>query len=157
MESFSVRSHAEFEIPFKSLTGALAQSSVRRKNCYVNCELLQYASGCVRPQFQARIKSFIGFETLIIHLEGKVLKSDFPQEAVADDDPMKKDKLYKQNVLEAERRGEYKGLTDAEEMFRMLEAHLGKGKVLDVPNGSEALYERRHIFYPFQHTTRTQR
>ena len=116
---------------------------MRRRNCYIKCELEDHASGYCGRRFQARIKSFTGFEILTIHFEGKVLKTEFPQEAVADDDPRKADKLYIQSLREETRRREYASLFDAEEMFRKLEAYLGKGEILDVTDGSEALYARR--------------
>ena len=152
----TVRSDYDFANPFARLTEAFTQSSVRRRNCYIQCELEDHASGYCGELLQDRVKTFTGFETLTIDFEGKVLKTEFPQGAVADDDPRKDYKLYMQGLREAARRREYASLTDAEEMFRTLEAYLGKGEMLDAIDGFEGLYIRRLMFHPIQHATRTQ-
>ena len=153
----STHSGYDFEIPFKELTEAFVHSTVHRKNCYIKCELEEHASGYCGRQFQARIKSFTGFETLTINFEGTVLKKEFPREAVADDDSQKAGKLSLQDLREGVRQREYASLADVEKMLRMLKRYLGKGEILDVSEGSEALYARTLVFHPLQHVTRTQR
>ena len=138
----------DFDIPFERLTEAFILPTVLRRDCYIQCELGEHAGGYCGRQFQARIKSFTAFKTVTIDFVGQVRKTEFPQEAVADDDPDKTNKLLIQSYREGARQREFANLTDVEKMFRMLEGYLGKGKMLDVFEGYEVLYARRLVFHP---------
>ena len=145
----STHPHYEFEIPFKNLTEPfIIEPPVFRRSCYIQCELEEHAGDYCGQRFQDRIKHFTAFANVTIDFEGKLRKTEFPQGAVADDDPDKPNKLLVQGYHEGARRREYAKLADVEKMFRMLEGYLGKGEMLDISEGSEVLYARRLIFHP---------
>lgn len=147
----------DFATPFQSITDALLRSSILRKSCSMECELDEYATiNCSGYLLQTRIRSFTNFEILTVKFEGKVLESEFPPEAIADDDPRRDYKLYMRDLREEARRRECASLTEAEGMFRVLETSLGQGEMFDGTDGLEALCVRIMVFHPSQHSTRTQ-
>lgn len=153
----TVMSHHDFARPLESLTGALTQFPVPRRNCYLKCDLVEYADGGVCGRMlQARVKTFTEFETLTLHFEGGVLRGEFPQEAVADDDPDRESKLSTLRLRDGLRRREHKSVHHAVKMFRVLEADLGEGEILDVVDGCEVLHVIRCMFHPSRHATRTE-
>ena len=87
---------------------------------------------------------------------GSLLRTDWPLEVVADDDPKKEYKMDKQRYMEERREREAYYLSNAEGILRDLEEYLGKGERLGVPDESEMLYEIRCMFHPLQHATRKQ-
>ena len=150
-----------FSPPFKSLTEPFIHHDFpllrRRKTCYIQGELRDHArdDDCGK-EFQARVKHFLGFETLTIDFVGEVSRAEFPQEAVADDDPRKEDKLNRQRCRREFRQRDEASLMDVERIFRVLQGHLGKGEMMDVPaEATQALYAKRLVFHPWQHVTST--
>lgn len=150
--------HYEFRGVFGRLTKALLLSSslsppppsiLRRRSCYIQCNLSTYTCGDPGEYFQDRLKSFTAFETVTIDFTGSIKRFKFPQPAVADDDPHKTSKLSSQGHWEAGRQGESSAFTRVGEIFRILERYLGKGRIVDLSEGSDMLYARRIEFCPF--------
>ena len=159
-------SGADFSPPFQSLTEPFIHHDFpllrrRPKTCYIQAELHDHATdGMCGKEFQARVKHFMGFETLTIDFVGEVSRAEFPQEEIADDDPKKQDKLYRQRFRRKFRKRDEASLIDVERIFRGLQGYLGKGEILDVPaEATQALYAKRLVFHPWKHhvTTTTPR
>ena len=140
----------EFDNPWKELTAPFIQSHIRRKTCYIQCDLEEFAGRSRAPSLFARIKSFVGFETFSIIFEGNVLKSEFPNEPIVGDDPQTQDRLMAQMSRRGNRQSEYERLTDVERMFCSLEKHLGEGRMIDFSKDSKALYASKLVFHPLQ-------
>ena len=168
----STHSGYDFEIPFVGLVDAMTRQSSSssppsssssasassslssrrdRHSCYLRCDLEQYATvGYQSRVIQRHIKSFKGFETLTVHFEGSVQKSDFPQEVIADDDPSRISRLSTLTLKEGRRQMEEKALADADQLFARFEEVCGKGRVCALPESSDRMYGKILVVHPIR-------
>lgn len=166
----STHSGYDFEIPFVGLVDAMTRQSSSsssspssstsastsasrrdRHSCYLRCDLEQYATvGYQSRVIQRHIKSFRGFETLTVHFEGSIQKSDFPLEVIADDDPFRISKLSTLTLKEGRRQREEKALADADQLFAKFEEVCGKGRVCALPERSDRMYGKILVVHPLR-------